>query len=277
MLFHWWKKRKQKADQLEKLIPKLLDSDEDVRWEAYTALEKLDPNWQKSRVAQKYVPDLISFMEYKKCKDSSVRLAAAYILTKIDKAKAIGSLISALGESRNALVHDKIGDLLGEIGKPAIRPLFAALKGENKRVREFAVYALGKIGNAVAIEPLIATVRNKDEHPWVRGRAINGLADIGGPVVRDFLLDILKRKETGFPEDAAYGLGIIGDRAAVEPLIAALQDDQVLLVRMNAARALGKIKDPRALGPLAAALKDESPLLQEVALEAIKKIRADGN
>ena len=50
---------------------------------------------------------------------------------------------------------------------------------------------------------------------------------------------------------AAEALGQLGDKRAVEPLIAALQDD-VENVRQAAAEALGQLGDERAVEPLIA-------------------------
>jgi HEAT repeat protein len=70
---------------------------------------------------------------------------------------------------------------------------------------------------------------------------------------------------------AAVALGEIGDPRAVEPLIAALGDEN-LNVRIDAAKALGKIGDPRAVEPLIAALGDENLNVRIDAAEALSKI-----
>ncbi len=54
---------------------------------------------------------------------------------------------------------------------------------------------------------------------------------------------------------AAEALGRIGDRRAVEPLIAHIRDSDQR-VRENVLRALGQIGDPRAIKPLAGELKE---------------------
>jgi len=72
---------------------------------------------------------------------------------------------------------------------------------------------------------------------------------------------------------AIEALGRIGDSRAVEPLIAALKDEDVN-VRWPAARALGEIKDTRAIKPLIAALKDAEWIVREAAAEALIKIGA---
>ena len=95
---------------------------------------------------------------------------------------------------------------------------------------------LGKIGDARAVEPLSATL--KDDR-YVRAAA-------------------------------AYALGEIKDPRAVEPLIAALGDEKSSGVRKAAAaKALGKIKDPRAVEPLIAALKDKDSDVRKAAAEAL--------
>jgi HEAT repeat protein len=72
--------------------------------------------------------------------------------------------------------------------------------------------------------------------------------------------------------DAAEVLGKIGDLRAVEPLIAALSDED-LGVRQCATDALGKIGDPRAVEPLInSALLDESLSVRERAARALGKI-----
>ena len=68
--------------------------------------------------------------------------------------------------------------------------------------------------------------------------------------------------------DAARALGEIKDPRAVEPLSAALKDENEY-VRKAAAYALGEIKDPRAVEPLIAALKDEELHVRWAAAEAL--------
>ena len=71
---------------------------------------------------------------------------------------------------------------------------------------------------------------------------------------------------------AAHALGEIGDRRAVEPLIAALED-RMSFVRRAAAEALGEIGDSRVVEPLIAARKDSDWDVRSQATEALAKIR----
>ncbi|MDK1032447.1 MAG: HEAT repeat domain-containing protein, partial [Planctomycetia bacterium] len=62
------------------------------------------------------------------------------------------------------------------------------------------------------------------------------------------------------------------DMRALEPLLAALEDEQPE-VRGPAARALGKLRDSRAVELLIAALKDENPSVRQGASEALGRIK----
>jgi hypothetical protein len=66
-------------------------------------------------------------------------------------------------------------------------------------------------------------------------------------------------------------LGEIADTRAVEPLIAALEDDEEY-VRQHAAEALGKIGDSRAVEPLIAVLDDISSGMREAGARALVEL-----
>jgi HEAT repeat protein len=73
---------------------------------------------------------------------------------------------------------------------------------------------------------------------------------------------------------AATAVGEMGDKQAVEPLIAAFRDKHPVLKdrREAVAKALGKIGDLRAVKPLVSALgKDEDETVREAALGALRK------
>ena len=101
------------------------------------------------------------------------------------------------------------------------------------------IYALGIIGDPVAVEPLIRELQD--------------------------------RKVTS--SSAAQALGYIGDKKAVESLIEALMDSDEW-IRCSAAKALGMIGDDRAVEPLRNALKDSNELTREYATIALVKLGA---
>jgi HEAT repeat protein len=164
-------------------------------------------------------------------------------------------------------------------------------------VRQAAAVALGAIGDARAVEPLIAALKDEDSgvRLWaakaldaigwkpetgeaealylIAQRKWDGCVKIGAPAVEP-LIAALKGEDWRVREAAAEALGKVGDARAVEPLIAALKDGDSD-VRKAAAEALAKIGAP-AVEPLIAALKGEDWRVREAAAEALVNIYREG-
>ena len=83
-------------------------------------------------------------------------------------------------------------------------------------------------------------------------------------------------KALSFPEDhnvrfeAASALGDVGDPSCVEPLIAAMDDNE--RVKEVAIRSLGKIGDSRAIPPLLDSLKDNNWEIRSMAVKSLGQI-----
>ena len=103
--------------------------------------------------------------------------------------------------------------------------------------------------------------------------AVGALARIGGPAVEP-LLAALASPDGNVQTGAAAALGEIGDRRAVEPLIAVLHGPGVgESVQDAAARALGKLGDPRAMETLLAVLHDgQSAQARKSAAESLGRL-----
>jgi HEAT repeat protein len=86
------------------------------------------------------------------------------------------------------------------------------------------------------------------------------------------LILLLKDSNESIRHYAAEALGIIGDKAAVEPLMAALQGDR--RNRSVVAAALGTLGDPRAVEPLIAGLQEGGHDWERQAIvQALGKLR----
>lgn len=132
-------------------------------------------------------------------------------------------------------------DALGDIGPSALDALHRGLAGKNPTALRNTLIALGEIEDPSSVAPvasLLATAQDPDTREW-----------------------------------SAWALGAIEDRAAVEPLTAALKD-QTVGVRERAAWALGAIEDSRAVMPLTSVLRDAYPLVREQAAWALGAIEA---
>src|SRR5207245_399744 len=70
------------------------------------------------------------------------------------------------------------------------------------------------------------------------------------PVLVPTLIDLMNDPEPEVRQMAAFALGLIGDKGAVERLVASLGDSEAV-VRARCAEALGRIGEPRAAADLA--------------------------
>jgi HEAT repeat protein len=87
-----------------------------------------------------------------------------------------------------------------------------------------------------------------------------------------YFLGMLSSENPGDRWRAIEVLARTGDERAVEPLIAALQDED-WRVRQKAAWALGYLGDPRALTPLRRALGDRREGVDDMIYEALDRIK----
>jgi HEAT repeat protein len=129
-----------------------------------------------------------------------------------------------------------------------------------------AAEALGQIGDAHAVGPLIAALKDLVSHkategpPWQISHARTVNPRIATP-----------KKCGGSMRNAATNALVKTGRPAVDPLIAALKDGDYS-VREAAADTLGQIGDARGAEPLIAALKDGTSSVRTAAAGALVKI-----
>ena len=175
-------------------------------------------------------------------------------IEKMKSRRDVQGLIKALDYEKDGFVRSQAAYALRELGNArAVEPLIAALKDKESGVKMVAVAALGELcaqlGDAAlctrAVQPLIAALGDSEVH--VRIHAAEALDRIGSHL-----------------EDAPL-------RArAVEPLIAAL-DNNDPSVRIEAGEALGRIGIP-AVEPLIAVLQGGHSSLRQLAATTLGEI-----
>lgn len=168
---------------------------------------------------------------------------------------------------------------LGEIGDArAVEPLISVLQNStSETVIKSTIIALSKMGGARAVEPLVSMFI-KNSNPDVIIAAIEGLEKIGEESV-DHLISLLsrKRQERWRVVDA---LGRISDARAVEPLVSLLNNlsskrktKSNNFVTEKIIMALGEIGDERVVEPVISVAKNHNQsFIKETTIEVIKKI-----
>ncbi|MDR2967150.1 MAG: HEAT repeat domain-containing protein [Methanobacteriaceae archaeon] len=150
--------------------------------------------------------------------------------------KDIQDLIEDLKDDDEFVVEEARGTL--EIrADESFEYLVEALTGTHKKIKMNSAKVLGFIANEKAIDPLIATL--KDKNKLVRREASTALSRMGNKVI-DPMLNILNDDDWRVRGAAAWVLGSIGDKKAIEPLKNLLEDESGF-VKSGAKWAIDKI------------------------------------
>ncbi|MCX6693964.1 MAG: HEAT repeat domain-containing protein [Methanomicrobiales archaeon] len=210
-------------------------------------------------------------------------------------AHAVGPLIRSLTDEDEDVRVEVIRALL-LIRDPAKAPLTEAIRDPDPLVRRGVIETLGRMKVAEAVHPSLTSVL-ADEDPWVRQEAAVALGRIGDPVAVEPLVALLKDSFGFVRMAAATSLTSIGDAAipplirslsngnsdlqrtaaltlasfralAVQPLIAALADANPS-VRAGAAGVLGQVRDPTSVQPLVGLLGDPERAVRREAVNAL--------
>lgn len=148
-------------------------------------------------------------------------------------------------------------ELLGRCALPRSRdPLLGLLTHRSAEVRRVGVRALGRLGDAGTVAPLLAVVNAERSVP--AATVTEALVRIGA-VAMPALRSALRSESPPQRAVAAETLGLQRAVEAVPDLVINLDDDNAE-VRVRAAGALGRIGDPRAREPLQRSLRTDVSL-----------------
>lgn len=197
-----------------------------------------------------------------------VRRAVVATLARLGDA-AVPALCAELCQDRSS--EGKIAacvDALAESTGDADTPLIELLsRTEDPMLACDAAQILGRRRSERALPALSARVQDPSDNVAVA--AIEALGRVGGAVATDPLLAALKSGNFFRIFPAIDVLGRTGDPRAVGALIALLDEP---LYRQEAARALGRTGDPAALPPLVAMLGRAGDALLRVAAAALVEL-----
>ncbi len=193
-------------------------------------------------------------------------------------AKGQAALLQLLNDDDPDIAADAAYQLGWSHNPQAVGPLIDILQDEHESgcLRAAAATALGWIGDQRALSSLAAQMDNPETE--IRWSAVKAIGDIGGKeaLCAKALVLMLgdKKEDARVRAAAAYALGRMGCRDAVDVLLSVLNDSEGRL-RLDTLAALGQIGDVRAAAPLQALLQDENFDVRQAAAEALKKIRGE--
>lgn len=164
---------------------------------------------------------------------------------------ALSDLIKLL-ENRDWNIRAEAAKQLGDIGdRQAVPNLIEALKqglmDESQLLAEYAIEALGKLGDPIAVDVLLTVL-----HPAHLIEQVNIAMENYTPTVNSYLhAGRLFFDVSDIRCFAAQALGQIGDPRAVPGLIQALNDPHDLYLHKAVHEALERIDTPEAVAVLA--------------------------
>jgi HEAT repeat protein len=187
----------------------------------------------------------------------------------VPKLKAAGdvkALAKALANERDYRVRGAAAEALGSIGDPlAVESLVAAVKDPAESVRQDVAAALGEIGDERCIEGLTALLSDKDAVTC--GAAVEALRKIGLPAVRGLVVAL--DSEAAVSKVAVEALKELG-LPALGAMVEALRDT-VGTAGPAITWVLGSFGAP-AVEPLLAALEDENGNVRMTAAGSLGRI-----
>ncbi len=227
--------------------------------------------WDKVPIATPSIPPLMTTMANAL---EPVRKAASKTMVSFG-ARAVTPLATEILRQKSPFFHQGAATALGDIRIRdflAVEALTGLLRDSDSPPVQFAVVkALGKIGNYIAIEPLLKVAEDKERPMRIRMMAVDALGRLGDPRVTGRIVSILRRtKALPFQKVIIPTLGRLGDPAAAPPLIDRLADENADLRRL-ASQALVKLR-PVPIALLIDALADPRPLVQKGASALLTKI-----
>jgi len=230
----------------------------------FSAVSNAQPRAVTERIPADMPPEVRELVKLLYSRDAEAREYAGRMLQEMKETRVVEYLIAGL-RGRNFGYGGT--EALIAMGELAVDPLIAALRDDDKEVGQFAAHALGRIGDARAVEPLIAALEDEE----VKGVAAWALGWIPDSRAVEPLIALLREEDARVRRVALETLGKIGDTRAVQPLIAALEDEDEQ-VRWTAVSALGEMKDSRAVEALITVLEGEQSQRRWSAAEALGKI-----
>jgi len=203
---------------------------------------------------------------------AALRAEAIRVLGTIKDERAVEPLVQALKDSTYAVSVAAARALLA-FGNPILLDgLEAALNSPNPDYRDIVAWMFIQKKDP----RVFSYIRRKLQSPYpdIREAGLSDLEAFGDARAIPFVTGLLdKDPDADVRAKAARILGDLGNPAAVEALIRALQAAQTE-VCANAAQALGKLKDPKAVEPLTRLLKDPRPEVRDAAAAALKSVNA---
>ena len=200
--------------------------------------------------------------------DPGVRERASRLLTSLTDQRAAASEVAPYIAHDNITTRNLAGEVLVELGRPAVDALAPYLRDDDHDARKFAIDVLAQLPAAPLVDDIAEALDDSDAN--VRLAAVDALGVLGASEYSDALRDLYEREPLARP-DILHTMGAFGDDADLDLLERGLQDDQPV-VQLAAAEALASQDAPEVIDLLLGQVDRVDPMARPVVLHSIVKL-----
>ena len=186
----------------------------------------------------------------------AVRAVAARVLARIDARQCVFSLVRMLGDDDGS-VRRSAADALGQIGRPALEPVIAALS--DPTLESGALLALERLPVQGPSKKILSYARDRGEKAlhyhdlWLASQASHRL----GESVQ-LAVDALRDRSLYYGTNALKAIALLGDTAGISLALENL-DSRDVDQRANALETLEALGEAKLVKPLLALWELEEP------------------
>lgn len=209
-------------------------------------------------------------------KKEDVRIAVATALGESGDSRAVDRLIEKLKSDPEPRVRVACAEAFQKWPSPkALNQLLDSLSDENIKVSAASASALGELGDAGAVDRLVAVMVDTKRPAETREAAAGALGKLRDRKAVAPLIEMLRDRDDLLRWLATEALGKLGDAEAVSPLCHEVLADGSPNVRERAAISLGELRGKAAIDPLCKAVNDGEPSVSKAAIDALLTIAGD--
>jgi HEAT repeat protein/cyclophilin family peptidyl-prolyl cis-trans isomerase len=197
----------------------------------------------------------------------------AFALQRLEDTRAFPALLTLAREANpytRAFAVKGLAALKDRAALPVLTPLLSS--GERSVLIE-TVRALGRIGDASAVQPLLRIIGDAAADPHVRLEAVGALGGLHQPEVGDALLDVLADPSPAVRAAALRSLAAF-DRENFVTVLSGLDPDPHWNVRAALATVLGTLPAENGLARLEPMLNDADQRVIPFAIASLVKLKA---
>jgi HEAT repeat protein len=260
------------------LVQGLNDEMSNVREAAALALVEFEKRFagktKEALLALSGSPTAQKLLEMLGSRDMRVRKAASEIMGLSGDEQYAVPLLKLLNDPD---VCQEAGRALLSLGRPAAQALLTAWDDFEEEQKTYIAYLVGETCFAQGFERLRSGLSSDDSR--LRLVCAQGLGKLGDKEAVPPLVDCLEDPVEGVREAAGEALSLLGNGSGDEMarVLRPILENGDPQVRMNAVAVLGRLDDREADKALAMAAKDESPLVRRAAVKAFGRKGEVGN